>query len=275
MPNLFRIESESKNLIPLAEQDFSSCSFLERYDIQEWIASTPDSLGEPLLIIAKEDSCFSGTNERPDLVALDKQGNIVVIELKRDDSGIDVHWQAIKYAAYWSSFSKEEILNRFKNYLTSVGKLPDKANDEDLLQIIGKFVGNDEIEFNNNQRIILVSHRFAKEVITAVHWLVERGTIHISCVSLTPFFDQKANTHYLQVNKFYPTPEISEFLVKPRTEIENHPNLRTIKNSNDSITKFFRDVDVLVTKEIPATLNYRSKWAGGYPNLAILSFLSE
>lgn len=267
MQKLFRIESEKRDLVPIPEQDFSASNFLERYDIQEWIASSPEVLGESLLIIAKEDSCFSGTNERPDLIALDKQGNIVVIELKRDDSGADVHWQAIKYAAYWSSFSKEEILNRFRNYLSSIGQFPEGTKDEDLLQDIGKFVEKDEIEFNTDQRIILVSHRFSKEVVTAVNWLVEKGNVNISCITLSPYYDQQTQTHYLHVSRLYPTPEITEFLIKPRT-ISQEPseNRRTNKNSSDSITDFFRRVDKAVSPNIPKTLDLRSRWAGGYPN---------
>jgi len=42
------------------------------------------------LVIQKEFDGFNETNERLDLLALDKQGNIVVIENKLDDSGKDV-----------------------------------------------------------------------------------------------------------------------------------------------------------------------------------------
>ena len=37
------------------------------------------------------------------LLAVDLTGALVIIELKRDDSGADVHWQAIKYASYLRS----------------------------------------------------------------------------------------------------------------------------------------------------------------------------
>ncbi len=63
----------------------------------------PESLGEELLIIQKEFDGFDETRERLDLLALDKQGSLVVIENKLDDSGRDVVWQALKYASYCSS----------------------------------------------------------------------------------------------------------------------------------------------------------------------------
>jgi RecB family endonuclease NucS len=51
------------------------------------------------LIIQKEFDGFNDTKERLDLLALDKQGNLVIIENKLDDSGKDVTWQVIKYAS--------------------------------------------------------------------------------------------------------------------------------------------------------------------------------
>jgi len=47
-------------------------------------------LGEELLIIQKEFSGFSDTNERLDLLTIDYKGNLVIIENKLDDSGKDV-----------------------------------------------------------------------------------------------------------------------------------------------------------------------------------------
>ena len=44
-------------------------------------------LGDDLLIIAKEFSDFDRTSERLDLLAIDRDGKLVIIELKRDRSG--------------------------------------------------------------------------------------------------------------------------------------------------------------------------------------------
>ena len=57
------------------------------------------------------------TRERLDLLALDKDGKLVIIENKRDDTGREVVWQAIKYAAYCSSLNKAEIVEIYQRYL--------------------------------------------------------------------------------------------------------------------------------------------------------------
>ena len=55
------------------------------------------------------------------MLALDKDGTLVVIENKLNDSGKDVTWQALKYASYCSSLSKEEIRSIFQDYLIKTG----------------------------------------------------------------------------------------------------------------------------------------------------------
>ena len=110
---MFQINSNSNEIVQLVPKSFSELGFTERGHLQEWIAKMPESLGGELLIIRKEFDGFDKTRERLDLLALDKQGDLVVIENKLDDSGRDVVWQALKYASYCSSLSKSHRLLRF------------------------------------------------------------------------------------------------------------------------------------------------------------------
>ena len=91
----------------------SQLGLMERWDIQQWVGGNPRILEEGLLIIAEEFADFDRTRERLDLLAVDRAGDLVVIELKRDDSGTDVHGQAIKYASYL------EVLQLRKSYVCS------------------------------------------------------------------------------------------------------------------------------------------------------------
>ena len=91
-PQLFRIDPSSHESEEVQEVDLTRLGLRERRDIQEWIAANPGILGEELLIVGKEFSGFDRTNERLDLLAVDVDGRLVVIELKRDDSGSDAHW---------------------------------------------------------------------------------------------------------------------------------------------------------------------------------------
>ena len=102
---MYQINKETNNITRLEQKKFSELGFREREHLQEWIAKNPDALGEELLIIQKEFDGFNDTNERLDLLALDKESNLVIIENKLDDTGRDVTWQALKYTSYCSTLS--------------------------------------------------------------------------------------------------------------------------------------------------------------------------
>ncbi|MHC4455379.1 MAG: DUF4268 domain-containing protein, partial [Planctomycetota bacterium] len=114
---MFVINPTTNRIEKIEEKTFHELGFKERENLQEWLANNPIALGEELLIIQKEFSGFSDTNERLDLLALDKQGNLIIIENKLDDSGKDVTWQVLKYASYCSSLSKSQIIKIYQDFL--------------------------------------------------------------------------------------------------------------------------------------------------------------
>ena len=144
-------------------------------------------LGEELLIIQKEFDGFDDTNERLDLLALDKQGALVVIENKLDDSGKDVNWQALKYVSYCATLSTQQIVDIYQDYLDkhSKGKVA-KTEIEDFFN--GKPL--DELALNDkDQRIILVAGNFRKEVTSTAMWMINHG-LSVQCFKATPYHSQ-------------------------------------------------------------------------------------
>ena len=114
---MYRINKSDNNITKLEERLFSDIGVREREHLQEWIAKNPDVLGEELLIIQKEFQGFNDTKERLDLLALDKDGGIVVIENKLDDTGRDVVWQALKYTSYCSTLQMNKSSRYIKIFL--------------------------------------------------------------------------------------------------------------------------------------------------------------
>ena len=197
-PQLFRVNAVKKTSERVREVNFAERGLQERYDIQEWIALNPAILGDDLLIVAKEYDKFDWTNERLDLLAVDRLGNLVIIELKRDDSGRDVHWQSVKYASYLHRASPAEIVGMLADYTG--------ASKEEAQEKLLRHLGADDLDIlNRSQRIIIASHQFAREVTSAVLWLNERMNEDvITCVQLTPYEDGEAL--YLQANPIIPAP---------------------------------------------------------------------
>ena len=206
---MFIIDRADNSARPIARETFSGLAFREREHLQEWIAKDPEILGEPLLIIAKEFSGWAETNERLDLLALDKQGRLVVIENKLDDSGKDVTWQAQKYAAYCSTLTRTDIVNLYRKQLSGdAGTAEDRIADflEDVEDI-----ETSEINEGNTQRIILVAARFRREVTATCLWLIDHG-VDIQCKRVTPF--SHGEQIFLNVEQIIPPPEANDFMVR-------------------------------------------------------------
>lgn len=199
---MYKVNIDDKSLIRMIPTDFTSQNVLERYDIQEWIEKTPEILGEDLLIIAKELLLPSGS--RLDLLAIDKNARLAVIELKRDDSGKEVDWQAIKYTSYCSNFLVDEIISHYANYL--------KSDEEDARYRIDEFIDEELEILNHSQRIILVSKEYHSDVICAVLWLRDYG-IDIECLRLKPFVDNSGEL-FVQPDKIIPLPEAKDYIIK-------------------------------------------------------------
>ncbi|SDA15685.1 protein of unknown function [Methylobacterium sp. UNC378MF] len=206
---MYKIDKEANRIIALEAPTFSELGFKERSNIQEWIANQPDVLGEELLIIQKEFSGFSDTNERLDLLALDKDGALVLIENKLDDAGRDVTWQALKYASYCSRLSRDDIRRIFQDYLMKISS-SDSADDK-----ICEFfeVENiDELALNKGvtQRIILVAAKFRKEVTSTVMWLMN-FKIRLQCFRTQAY--RFGDNLFLSVEQIIPTKDAEEFMV--------------------------------------------------------------
>jgi hypothetical protein len=194
------VDVNNKQLIELKLTGFSELGLKERFDIQEWIEKSPTILGEELLVIGKEVILPSG--KRLDLLCVDKAAALVVVELKRDDSGSSVEWQAIKYASYCSNFLPEEIFRQYAAYL-------DKA-EADAAKAIEEFIDSDIESLNSDQRIILASKEFNSEVISAVLWLREFG-VDIQCTRLAPYLDADGGL-FIKPETIIPLPEAKDYI---------------------------------------------------------------
>lgn len=206
---MFLINKEKNRIEKVSEKTFSELGFRERENLQEWLANNPSSLGEELLIIQKEFDGFNDTRERLDLLALDKQGNLVIIENKLDDTGRDVTWQVLKYASYCSSLNKTQIIKIFQDFLNTQGS--EKTAEENISDF---FDGSDieEIALNKGptQRAMLVSGNFRKEVTSTVLWLLNYN-LRLQCFKVTPFLH--GEQVFLNVEQIIPMKEAEKYSI--------------------------------------------------------------
>ncbi len=206
---MYQINPETNRIQPIQKKTFTELQIQERAHLQEWLANEPSAMGEDLLIIQKEFSGFEGTQERLDLLALDTGGRLAIIENKLDDSGRDVIWQALKYAAYCSTLKTDQIIDIFHSYLA-------KGTREDAAETIADFMEDtsaEDLVLNpaSSQRIILVAAWFRKEVTSTALWLLGKG-VQIACHEVTPF--QSGDDILLDIVQIIPTPQTADYVIK-------------------------------------------------------------
>ncbi|PIB31216.1 hypothetical protein BFP78_12385 [Gaetbulibacter sp. 5U11] len=233
---MYLINKEQNRISKLKQKTFAELKFRERDHLQEWIANNPSSLGEELLIIQKEFSGFSETNERLDLLALDKLGNVVIIENKLDDSGKDVTWQAIKYASYCASLTKQDIIKIYQDFLGTSAIATEKLSDFFDGRELSEIVLNQGL---NSQRLILVAANFRKEVTSSVLWLMN-FKIRLQCFKVTPFaFNDQL---FLNVEQILPTKETEDFAISISTKAQEEIEVQeTLKNRHQFRIKFWEN----------------------------------
>jgi len=219
---LFKYNIKDKKFQSLQESSFSALNILERQGIEKWVEENPDIVGEELLIISTEYDKFDKTNERLDILALDKEGKIVVVELKRDDSGRNVELQAIKYAAYCSTLTLKDAVELRKAYLSKKGSA---QSLEDVEKGLLDFIENDEFEeIDDRPRIILISREFRPEVTASVLWL-RNFQLDISCVKITPYkmTDEEVG---IFSQKIIPLPEAQDYQIQVERKESGEKSLK-------------------------------------------------
>lgn len=217
-PVMILVVDDKMQSTPVVAGDFNSLGVWERKHIQAWVRQCPTLLGEELLIVAEEFDRFQGSDDRLDLLAIDKEGNLVVIEFKRDSHGGYADLQAIRYAAMVSSMSISKLLPYFAAHLRKT-EGEEEGNTDEALRRIQTFIGDPTfVELSDRPRIILCSQDFSQELTTAVLWL-RSFSVDISCVKIVPH--QVSGQIVIVPNRIIPIEEAQSYMIDIREKQES------------------------------------------------------
>ncbi|MEO7724767.1 MAG: DUF4268 domain-containing protein [Chthoniobacterales bacterium] len=206
---LYEITPDAFRLISRAS--FADLKVRERGDLQRMLRTQIDVLGDDLYVLTEEFGDFEDSRRRIDLLAIDRQANLVVVELKRTNDGGHMELQAIRYASMVSAMTFDRAEQIHGEFLSRVNEPAEEAKAR-MLEFLG-WEEVDEENFAPDVRIILVSEDFGKELTTAVLWLRERS-VDIRCVRLRPYEDR--GTRLIDVQQLIPLPEAHEYQVQLR-----------------------------------------------------------
>lgn len=188
---MYKFKRDSNKLTELTESTFSDLELEETKHLEQWLIETPEILEEEIKIITNQFVLPS--NIRLDVLAIDRRGNLVIIEVKKDSSTKHMDWQTIKYASYCSFLQPTKIIELLSEYeeisieeakssLVSYLEVSDAEESDSLISLI-----------NKDQRLILVAKDFEDDVLSSCSWLINKN-LNIKCITLKPFTDVTCRT---------------------------------------------------------------------------------
>jgi hypothetical protein len=135
----------------------------EKDHLEQWIKSCPSILGEDIAIIGEQVQTTSGPM---DFLGIDRRGNTVIIELKRDKLPREALVQAIDYASDVSDWE----MDRFREICQSFSG----QAFEDFFQQHFEDVPLEDLSINQVQRLLLVGFALEEPLSRMVEWLSDK-----------------------------------------------------------------------------------------------------
>lgn len=214
---------------------FSETGLKEREDLQRLLKHQIEIISPDTLVVAEEFGEWDESRRRIDLLGIDKQANIVVIELKRTEDGGHMELQAVRYAAMVSTLTFDRLVDIYADYIKANNlELDAKAS---ILDFLG-WDEKEEDEFAQEVKIVLASAEFSRELTTTVMWLNDYG-LSIRCVRMHPY--ESDGKILLDVQSVIPIPEVEDYQVKIREKRQKERASRTGGRDTSRYSIYFND----------------------------------
>ncbi len=192
---------------------FQSLKAREVQEIERWLKQQPGLMGEKLKIVGSQFAGFDKTLDRLDLLALDRDGKLVVVEIKRDDSGSGQDLQALRYAAYVSTLTAEQIVGLYRCYESKEhGREMTASEARKELEDFIRAESLDALDEDEQPRMVLVAAGFQVGVTNTALWLTRNFGLDITCVQVLPY--EISGEIVLASTILIPLPEAADYEVR-------------------------------------------------------------
>jgi len=175
---VFSITRDGK-LVPYAEHDFKEENLEEQ--LEAWLEGNPSCIleNEDVLLIGRQVATNLGSVI--DLLGIDEEGNLVVIELKRDRTPRETLAQILEYASFVEDLSYDQLQQILEEYTTEEGLV--------LADYHRNYFGlreDEAVAFNKNQNLLIVGQVITREVRQTSSFLRKKG-VDVHCLEFKYF----------------------------------------------------------------------------------------
>jgi len=203
---------------------------VDELTLERWIVDNPDLVGEPLLVLGNQLAEFAEDKDRLDILALDRFGEIVLIELKVSEDFRVTDLQALAYAGVYAKRSSRDLAQTLQRHLQKQataaadnaafespdGGSPSTSPTVTIEDAIAKIEGFLEVEdFDEWQpsqhvRIKLVAPSFPRRVLQTVKWLGDVYSLRLEAIAVR-LFETQPKTYAIAFERLLPLPADEDF----------------------------------------------------------------
>lgn len=174
---LFTLDQNGK-MIPYKEHEFARDNL--ETDLEDLLEQNPEYFFEQSKILVIGRQITTNLHSFIDLLGLDKQGNTVVIELKRDKTPRDTIAQILEYASFVENLDFTQLDEIFRNY---VGE--DITVDEYHREYFA-LGAEANVSFNKSIKLVIVAQTITPDIKQTAQFLRRKG-IEIYCIEFRYF----------------------------------------------------------------------------------------
>lgn len=146
----------------------------EPYDLEPWLASNPEIISADIVFIGRQVMTRSGPI---DMLGIDKLGNTVIVEIKRDELPRESLAQAIDYASDVAEWTVERLSEVCSQYTTKTL--------EDVFNEAFPDIDLEDVSLNSTQRIILVGFSIEASLERMIEWLSDNYEVNVNAIVLS------------------------------------------------------------------------------------------
>lgn len=204
------------------------------HHLESWLENSPQALTqEPLLWIGRQTSAsVEDSTIFPDLLGVDAEGNLVIVELKRDETPREVVAQLLEYAAWANELSDPQIHRIAETYFATRSEVQDKTFD-DVFRIVFDILETDELpELNRVLRLFIVAEEIPTRIAQVCRFLRTSYSMNIVCIDASTF-----------------QTESNERIVSMEAKVGNE-ELNTSRNQRQAVTQTPRWSEDRSTQEV-------------------------
>jgi len=176
---IFRVSAGTAE--PLKGVGLAEIGYKERQHLQDWVEANPEIVGRGLLLVTAEFDRWrfgaARVADRLDLLFLTSDGAPLVAELKRGEAPDTVDLQALKYAAYCSQLTVEDVVEAYGAHR--------KVGIEEARADVFEHAPSLAEDGLGPVRVRLVAEGFRPSVTTMVMWMHQELGLDVGCVRVT------------------------------------------------------------------------------------------